>query len=106
MVDYSEDDVYFYISWLSSRHNNCWVYGGCIILYHVNSLIHIISIVGWGNQRLKGRPKCGAPLEAFKDPAFPRDRLVELLKLVAAKGGATELADVLQLVTKSEAHGR
>lgn len=40
--------------------------------------------------------------EAFKDPAFPRDRLVELLKLVAAKGGATELADVLQLVTKGE----
>ena len=45
-------------------------------------------------------------LQAFKDPAFPRDRLVELLKLVAAKGGATELADVLQLVTKVEAHGR
>jgi len=45
-------------------------------------------------------------LQAFKDPAFPRDRLVELLKLVAAKGGATELADVLQLVTKGEAHGR
>ena len=44
--------------------------------------------------------------QAFKDPAFPRGRLVELLKLVAAKGGATELADVLQLVTKGEAHGR
>lgn len=40
--------------------------------------------------------------EAFKDPAFPHGRLVELLKLVAAKGGAAELADVLQLVTKGE----
>eukprot|EP00435_Cladocopium_sp_Y103_P002279 s5386_g1.t1 len=40
--------------------------------------------------------------EAFKDPAFPHGRLVQLLKLVAAKGGATELADVLQLVTKEK----
>ena len=80
----------------------CWVYGRHTILYHIHSY-DICSLMG---QPTNDRLKRGVALQAFKDPAFPHGRLVELLKLVAAKGGAAELADVLQLVTKGEAHGR